>query len=68
VFELTPNASRTAWTETVLYSFCGRRYCLDGAGPNGGLIMDGGGNLYGTTFQGGLGGLGGVAFELVKSR
>lgn len=38
-------------TETVLYSFLGGK--TDGAYPYGGLIMDGNGNLYGTTYGGG---------------
>jgi hypothetical protein len=54
VFELTPNATKTAWTETVLYRFCGQAGCRDGFHPfAGGLIMDGAGNLYGTTDGGG---------------
>jgi uncharacterized repeat protein (TIGR03803 family) len=35
--------------ETVLYSFSGE----DGVEPYGGLVGDGAGNLYGTTFYGG---------------
>jgi uncharacterized repeat protein (TIGR03803 family) len=63
VFELTPhNAARTKWTETVLYSFCAEAGCTDGANPFAGLIMDGSGHLYGTTYEGG-GGYGTV-FEL----
>jgi uncharacterized repeat protein (TIGR03803 family) len=46
VFELSP-----AGTETVLYSFTGG---ADGAFPNGGLIRDAAGNLYGTTSAGGI--------------
>jgi uncharacterized repeat protein (TIGR03803 family) len=37
--------------ESVLYSFTG--YPSDGGGPQGGLIMDAKGNLYGTTSAGG---------------
>jgi uncharacterized repeat protein (TIGR03803 family) len=37
------------WTETVLYRFTGG---ADGSFPNGGLILDRAGNLYGTTGQG----------------
>jgi len=48
VFELSPN-SGGSWTETVLHTFTGS----DGAGPLGGLIWDGSGNLYGTTSDGG---------------
>lgn len=47
VFKLTPDG-----TETILFSFDpGNSY---GAEPNGGLIMDKNGNLYGTTTIGGL--------------
>ena len=42
-----------AQTETILYSFC-RPGCADGAGPDAGLLMDSAGNLYGTTYDGGL--------------
>ena len=37
----------------VLYSFCPRSTCRDGASPGSALIADGQGNLYGTTTQGG---------------
>ena len=37
-------------TATVLHSFAGGD---DGCGPNGGLVTDTAGNLYGTTYQGG---------------
>jgi len=53
VFQLTPNQNRTAWTETVLYSFCAQTNCADGFGPMAGLVIDGAGNLYGTTASGG---------------
>jgi uncharacterized repeat protein (TIGR03803 family) len=49
VYELTP-ASGT-WTETLLYNFGN---APDGNYPNGPLIFDKAGNLYGTTQQGGL--------------
>ena len=39
-------------TETVLHSFCNTD-CSDGMFPIGGLIADGAGNLYGTTYTGG---------------
>jgi uncharacterized repeat protein (TIGR03803 family) len=51
VFRLAP--SGTGWTETVLYSFCSQNGCADGATPYAGLIMDGAGHLYGTTYYGG---------------
>jgi uncharacterized repeat protein (TIGR03803 family) len=60
VFELSPPAgSKKAWTETVLYSFSGS----DGANPYSGLIADGAGNFYGTTYSGGSNN-DGVVFEL----
>jgi uncharacterized repeat protein (TIGR03803 family) len=46
VFEIAAGTHK----ETVLYRFKGGR---DGAGPEGGLFIDGAGNLYGTTFGGG---------------
>ena len=49
VFELASNGSG-GYTESVLYRFTGGS---DGANPFGGLIMDGAGNLYGTTEYGG---------------
>jgi uncharacterized repeat protein (TIGR03803 family) len=42
-----------AQTETVLYSFCALPGCLDGSQPEGGLVVDTQGNLYGTTYAGG---------------
>jgi len=39
------------WTETVLYNFKGG--ADDGANPHATLMMDGAGNLYGTTVSGG---------------
>ncbi|MGB8005852.1 MAG: choice-of-anchor tandem repeat GloVer-containing protein [Terriglobales bacterium] len=38
---------------TVLYSFCSVANCADGVQPNGGLVRDAAGNLYGTTALGG---------------
>ena len=49
VFKLSPPSSGGSWTETVLHSFSGS----DGFAPVAGLYMDGAGNLYGTTVQGG---------------
>jgi uncharacterized repeat protein (TIGR03803 family) len=49
-YELSPPAAGgTDWNETVLYSFAGG---LDGAGPNGSLVFDKAGNLYGMTGAG----------------
>ena len=58
VFELTPG-SNGQWTETLLHAFVGD----DGVSPYGGLVLDGAGNLYGTTMQGGTYN-NGVVFEL----
>jgi uncharacterized repeat protein (TIGR03803 family) len=63
VFELSPNGNG-GWNETVIYSFCSAPNCADGANPAySGVILDGKGNLYGTTEYGGATGLG-VVFEL----
>jgi uncharacterized repeat protein (TIGR03803 family) len=51
VFELSP-AAGGAWTEKVLYSFINNG--TDGIEPTAGLVFDAAGNLYGTTFNGGL--------------
>jgi uncharacterized repeat protein (TIGR03803 family) len=68
VFKLTPsppicksslcNKSQIVWTETVLYRFV----CSggDGSFPLGGLVRDSQGNLFGTTANGGIFGLGTV--------
>src|ERR1700722_8525833 len=54
VFELKkPAKGQTAWTQTTLYAFTGGN---DGGVPQAGLMIDGSGNLYGTTYQFGAGG------------
>jgi uncharacterized repeat protein (TIGR03803 family) len=61
VFELSPPAVVDGpWQETTLYSFTGG---ADGSRPQGGLVRDDNGNLYGTTTLGGTGN--GVVFKLV---
>jgi uncharacterized repeat protein (TIGR03803 family) len=50
VFEMTPGANGQ-WTETVIHNF--GSFGNDGAYPEGGLIMDKAGNIYGTTREGG---------------
>jgi hypothetical protein len=57
VFELSPPKQQGApWTEQVLYGFRGMNettFLGDGEYPNGGLVLDDLGNIYGTTFAGG---------------
>ena len=54
IFELTPprTTDKNVWTETVLHSFAGVD-AGDGGQPNGGLILDESGAIYGTTYVGG---------------
>jgi len=68
VFELSPPMLKGGkWTEKVLHGFAGG---ADGANPNGGLVLDGKSNVYGTTSTGGSesgecsSGWCGTAFEL----
>jgi uncharacterized repeat protein (TIGR03803 family) len=48
VFKLTP--SNDGWTESTLYAFKGGS---DGSNPWAGVILDGHGNVFGTTYTGG---------------
>jgi uncharacterized repeat protein (TIGR03803 family) len=61
VFKLAPGASG-AWTGKVLHSF--QNDGVDGFAPVAGLVVDTAGNLYGTTFYGGLYN-DGTIFELI---
>jgi len=55
VFQLSPPAQKGgAWTETLIYQFQGKG-SNDASVPNGGLIRDAAGNLYGVTAYGGTG-------------
>lgn len=63
VFSLTPPAGAAsgtvgAWAKSILYSFTD--YGGDGAGPMTGVVIGGGGVLYGTTQSGGTSGNGTV--------
>jgi uncharacterized repeat protein (TIGR03803 family) len=49
VFRLSPNP--TGWTESILYNFAYKS--VGGYTPDGSLLFDASGNLYGTTFYGG---------------
>ena len=59
-FELSPSSS--GWALTLLYAFSA--YAGDAGAPNGRLIMDGTGNLYGTSKNGGANQTTGAVFEL----
>jgi uncharacterized repeat protein (TIGR03803 family) len=61
VFELSPNASGS-WTEKTLHNFT-QSSTTDGYDPQGNLVLDAAGNIYGTTDQGGPHSSG-IAFEL----
>ncbi|HKD59825.1 MAG TPA: choice-of-anchor tandem repeat GloVer-containing protein [Terracidiphilus sp.] len=62
VFEIAKTSSGYASTPTTLVSFIGS----DGSSPDGGLIVDGNGDLFGTTTGGGSAGTG-TAFEITGS-
>jgi uncharacterized repeat protein (TIGR03803 family) len=49
IFKLT--RTNSGWTESVIYNFAGGT--ADGSQPNGDLVIDSSGNLYGTTYFGG---------------
>jgi uncharacterized repeat protein (TIGR03803 family) len=65
VFELTHAGGQ--WKESLLYNFCSRDNCSDGAFPLAGLVMDGNGVLYGTTDWGGKCLYCGVVFKLAHT-
>jgi hypothetical protein len=50
VFKLTPS-SGGQWTESILHYFTGGS---DGSNPEGDMAIDGAGDLYGITYQGGV--------------
>ena len=56
VFKIPPAGG----TLTTLYSFCSQSGCTDGGNPTAGLIQATDGNLYGTTYNGGVNGDGTV--------
>jgi uncharacterized repeat protein (TIGR03803 family) len=62
VFELTPSGG--GWAYRVLYSFTAHGF--GSAGPHGNLLIDGAGNLYGTTIATGIHNAGTV-FKLTPS-
>jgi uncharacterized repeat protein (TIGR03803 family) len=53
-------ANVAGYPEAVLYNFCSAGGCTDGANPYADVIFDANGQMYGTTFHGGIaGGCGG---------
>jgi hypothetical protein len=63
VFKLGPPPPvGIAWIYSVIHNFAGRP---DGAGPQGGVIADDFGNLYGTTFGGGTGVCGNSTLQIL---
>jgi uncharacterized repeat protein (TIGR03803 family) len=64
VFEVSPSSS-AGWTETVIYNFTGGT--VGGRNPNGTLVTDSSGRLYGTTAYSGTSG-GGLVFRLTPSK
>jgi len=66
VYELVANAKKTHWTYLPLYDFCAAQDCADGDQPQGSLIRDNDGDLYGVTTKGGAKDEGSV-FELVPN-
>jgi uncharacterized repeat protein (TIGR03803 family) len=64
VFELLRGAHGELM-EKILYNFCSAQNCEDGANPQGSLLVDARGNLYGTTAMGGANGFGEV-FKLSR--
>jgi uncharacterized repeat protein (TIGR03803 family) len=61
VFMVSPSGN-----EATLYNFCSQAYCTDGGEPQGSMVFDTNGNLYGTTNGGGAHG-GGTVFMLTPS-
>jgi uncharacterized repeat protein (TIGR03803 family) len=66
VFEIQKTFSGYATAPTILYRFCAKAGCADGAEPLGSLIADLYGNLFGTTLIGGPNNRGTV-FEIAKT-
>jgi len=69
LFKIVPNGAQSE--ETVLYAFCQRKDCKDGAYPLGTPLLDQAGNIFGTTERGGDNEYGlagaGIAYELSGS-
>jgi hypothetical protein len=48
-----PDPAGLGSQQTVVYAFCQKKDCVDGATPEAGLMLDAAGDLYGTTAFGG---------------
>ena len=59
VYQLTPGSGGT-WTQSVVYAFCSQSACIGNYAPAGGLIVDGGGNLFLNTSREPFGGDGAI--------
>jgi uncharacterized repeat protein (TIGR03803 family) len=59
---LAPTGGASAYTYKVLYDFCSKQSCVDGAAPQSSVTVDPDGTLVGTTPNGGR--EGGTAFRL----
>lgn len=66
VFSLTSDPGKTKWKLKRLHSFCAKSQCRDGQDPEGNLIIDTFGNLYGTTHGEDLGTPVGTVFALTR--
>jgi len=62
VYKLTP--SQGSWIYSIIHNFAGEN---DGAAPYAGVVLDQGGNVYGTTSLGGSSPPNGTIFELSPS-
>jgi hypothetical protein len=70
VFEIAKTSEGYASAPTILVNFCALANCVDGANPNGPLVADANGNLFGTTNIGGtvIEDIGtGTVFEITNS-
>lgn len=63
VFKLTPSAEGAPWKFSLLHTFAGGK---DGSEPEGQLVFDRAGNLYGLTYTGGRY-YAGIVFELTPT-
>jgi uncharacterized repeat protein (TIGR03803 family) len=64
VFELLPNGTG-GWNPTVIHTFIPANAAQQGSNPNGTLVLDSAGNIFGTTLTGGANNAGTV-FKLTR--